>query len=63
MHFAKRAAAEGLLNGWKSVELAQAYLLLSIYTVPVRRWEDDRSWLYIGLAIRCVLSCCEEFSG
>ncbi|KAH9942813.1 hypothetical protein B0H21DRAFT_695974 [Amylocystis lapponica] len=52
MHFAKRAAAEGLLNGWKSVELAQAYILLSIYAVPARRWEDDRSWLYTGLAIR-----------
>ncbi|EMD31564.1 hypothetical protein CERSUDRAFT_119609 [Gelatoporia subvermispora B] len=52
MHFAKHAAAEGLLNGWKSVELAQAYILMSIYSVPARRWEEDRSWLYTGLAIR-----------
>ncbi|KAL6303631.1 hypothetical protein BKA93DRAFT_853541 [Sparassis latifolia] len=52
MHFAKRAAADGLLNGWKSVELSQAYILLSTYGVPARRWEEDRSWLYIGLAIR-----------
>ncbi|TFY54810.1 hypothetical protein EVJ58_g8640 [Rhodofomes roseus] len=52
MHFARRAAADGLLNGWKSVELAQAYILLSTYAVPARRWEEDRSWLYIGLAIR-----------
>ncbi|KAI0071364.1 hypothetical protein K474DRAFT_632780 [Panus rudis PR-1116 ss-1] len=52
MHFAKHAAANALISGWKSVELAQAYLLLSIYGVPAKRWEDDRSWLYIGLAIR-----------
>lgn len=56
MHFARRAAADGLLNGWKSVELAQAYILLSTYAVPARRWEEDRSWLYIGLAIRSVAS-------
>ncbi|CCL98870.1 uncharacterized protein FIBRA_00877 [Fibroporia radiculosa] len=52
MHFARRAAADGLLNGWKSVELSQAYILLSTYAVPARRWEEDRSWMYIGLAIR-----------
>lgn len=54
MHFAKHAAANALIDGWKSVELCQAYILMSIYAVPARRWEEDRSWLYIGLAIRCV---------
>ena len=62
MHFARRAAADGLLNGWKSVELAQAYILLSTYAVPARRWEEDRSWLYIGLAIRSV-AMTESVSG
>lgn len=52
MHFAKHAAANALIDGWKSVELCQAYILMSIYTVPARRWEEDRSWLYTGLAIR-----------
>ncbi|KAI0738159.1 hypothetical protein C8Q80DRAFT_1222509 [Daedaleopsis nitida] len=52
MHFAKHAAASALLNGWKSVELSQAYLLMSLYGVPARRWEEDRNWLYTGLAIR-----------
>lgn len=56
MHFAKHAAASGLLNGWKSVELAQAYLLMSLYGVPARRWEEDRNWLYTGLAIRYAFS-------
>ena len=54
MHFAKSAAAHALVDGYKSVELCQAYILLSIYSVPARRWEEDRSWLYTGLAIRCV---------
>lgn len=54
MHFAKHSAANALIDGWKSVELCQAYILMSIYAVPARRWEEDRSWLYTGLAIRYV---------
>lgn len=56
MHFAKHSAATALIDGWKSVELCQAYILMSIYAVPARRWEEDRSWLYTGLAIRFVYS-------
>jgi len=56
MHFARHAAANALIDGWKSVELCQAYVLLSIYGVPAKRWEEDRGWLYIGLAIRFVKS-------
>ncbi len=52
MHFAKHSAASALTDGWKSVELCQAYILMSIFAVPARRWEEDRSWLYTGLAIR-----------
>ncbi|KAJ7140019.1 fungal-specific transcription factor domain-containing protein [Mycena crocata] len=52
MHFAKHSAANALIDGWKSVELVQAYILMSIYAVPARKWEEDRSWLYTGLAIR-----------
>ena len=54
MHFAKHSAANALTDGWKSIELCQAYILLSLYGVPARRWEEDRSWLYTGLAIRLV---------
>jgi len=54
MHFAKSAASSTLINGWKSVELCQAYILISIYAVPVPRWEEDHGWLYTGLAIWCV---------
>ncbi|KAG2740057.1 hypothetical protein P692DRAFT_201898638, partial [Suillus brevipes Sb2] len=41
-----------LIDGWKSVELCQAYILMSIYAVPVCRWEEERSWLYTALAAR-----------
>ncbi|KAG8694301.1 hypothetical protein FRC08_008576, partial [Ceratobasidium sp. 394] len=51
MHFAKQSAATALIDGWKSVELVQAYILMSVYPVPARRWEEDRTWLYLGLAI------------
>ena len=53
MLFAKSAVANTMIDGYKSVELCQAYILLSIYGVPARRWEEDPSWLYTGLAIRC----------
>jgi hypothetical protein len=43
MHFAKSAASSALIDGWKSVELCQAYILMSIYAVPAPRWEEDRS--------------------
>ncbi|KAF8631666.1 hypothetical protein AX17_005067 [Amanita inopinata Kibby_2008] len=52
MHFAKHSAANALIDGWKSVELCQAYILMTVYAVPARRWEEDRTWLYAGLAIR-----------
>lgn len=55
MHFAKTSAATAFIDGVKSVEAAQAYLLMSVYGLPARRWEEDRSWFYGGLASRWVL--------
>jgi len=52
MHFAKTLAATSLISGPKSIELAQAYLLMSVYGLPARRWEEDRAWFYSGLASR-----------
>jgi len=54
MHFAQLAAGTALISGNKNVEMCQAYILLSLYPVPARKWEDQRSWLYLGLAIRYV---------
>ena len=52
MQYAKLAAGTALISGNKNVEMCHAYILLSVYPVPVRKWEDQRSWLYLGLAIR-----------
>ncbi|CAL1716294.1 unnamed protein product [Somion occarium] len=52
MHFARLAAGTALIGGRKSVEVVQAYLILAMNPVPCRRWEDDRSWVFLGLAIR-----------
>ena len=49
-------AAASFIVGRKSVEMVIAYVLLSLYPIAVRRYEDDRSWLYLGMAIRCVIS-------
>lgn len=52
MHFAKVLAGSYLVNGWKTVELCQAYILLSTFSMPAKKWEEDRSRLYLELAIR-----------
>lgn len=43
---------EILMGGYKSVELSQAFLILSLYHKPTNRLADDRSWQYLGFAIR-----------
>ncbi|KAG8904048.1 hypothetical protein FRB99_002352 [Tulasnella sp. 403] len=50
MHFACVAAAM-LVEGPKSVEICQACIIMSVYPLPARRWEEDRSWLSPHLAI------------
>lgn len=52
MDSARQEAASAFLVGHKRVEVVQAYYLLSLYPIPVRRWQDDRSWIYLGQAIR-----------
>ncbi|KAF7374937.1 Zn(2)-C6 fungal-type domain-containing protein [Mycena sanguinolenta] len=52
MHFAQLAAGTALISGHKCVELCQGYILMSLYPAPTKRWEEERGWLYLGLAIR-----------
>ncbi|KAF8807008.1 hypothetical protein BYT27DRAFT_7190720 [Phlegmacium glaucopus] len=52
MQYAQLAAGTALISGNKNVEMCQAYILLSLYPVPARKWEDQRTWLYLGLATR-----------
>jgi hypothetical protein len=55
MHFAIGSAASSLTDSKKSVELCQAYLLLAIWPLPARKYDEDRTWLYLGLAIRMAM--------
>lgn len=52
MQFAQHAAGTALVSGTKNVEMCAAFILMSLYPMPVKRWEQQRSWLYLGLAIR-----------
>ncbi|KAH8099947.1 hypothetical protein BXZ70DRAFT_893935 [Cristinia sonorae] len=56
IHYARLAAGTALIGGRMSVEVVQAYTLLMLYPVPCRRWEEDRTWIYLGLAIRIATS-------
>jgi len=52
IHFAKAAAASAFIDGWKCVEMCQAYLMLTAYATPTQRYEDSRSGFYSGIATR-----------
>lgn len=54
IYYAQLAAGTALIDGQSSVDAVHAYILLSLYHVPARKWEEDRSWIYLGLAIRSV---------
>lgn len=54
LHLAKAAAANAFLDGWKTIEMCQAYILLGAYIPPARRWEEDRYWFFTGLAFRYI---------
>jgi len=55
MDSARHEAGNAFLMGQKRVEVVQAFYLLSLYPIPARRWEDDRSWIYLGQAIRVAM--------
>ncbi|KAI0263263.1 hypothetical protein BC834DRAFT_325863 [Gloeopeniophorella convolvens] len=55
VHFAKASAASAFIDGWKCVEMCQAYLILTAYAAPTQRFEDSRSGFYSGIATRIAL--------
>ncbi|KAG6911479.1 hypothetical protein DXG01_014553 [Tephrocybe rancida] len=55
MEFARDAAGRALIDGSKSVDVCQAYLLMAVYPVPKKKWAEDRSWLLMGVAIRMAI--------
>lgn len=53
MHFAKNSAGSTLVEGHKSTELCQAYLLLAVWSSgSTKTFDEDRGWLWLGYAIR-----------
>ncbi|WFD35633.1 hypothetical protein MCUN1_002491 [Malassezia cuniculi] len=52
LHRAKKVAFDVLSRGIKSVEIVQGFLLLTLYNQPAERYEEDRTWLFAGVAIR-----------
>ncbi|RDB21455.1 Protein priB [Hypsizygus marmoreus] len=55
MDFARDAAGRALIDGSKSIDVYQAYLILAVYPVPKKKWAEDRSWLLMGVAIRMAI--------
>ncbi|TRM64801.1 hypothetical protein BD626DRAFT_400336 [Schizophyllum amplum] len=55
MRYAHLAAGTALISGPKTVDLCHAFILLALYPTPAKRWEDDRSWIFLGTAIRIAM--------
>ncbi|KAL0064811.1 hypothetical protein AAF712_008208 [Marasmius tenuissimus] len=55
MSYAQLAAGSSLIGGQKNVEMCMAYMLMSLYPAPFKRYEDSRSYMYLGLAIRVAI--------
>ncbi|WFD29652.1 hypothetical protein MSPP1_000662 [Malassezia sp. CBS 17886] len=47
-----QAAFAVMGRGVKSTEIVQGFLLLTLYNQPAERYEEDRTWLFAGVAIR-----------
>ena len=44
------------LDGYRSIEIVQALLILSAYHPPTEKASEDRTWTWIGMAIRIASS-------
>lgn len=54
IYYARFRAGTALISGTKNEEMCAAYLLMQLYPVPAKRWDEDRSWIYLGVGIRHV---------
>jgi hypothetical protein len=48
----RKSAYMVMSRGWKSVEIVQAFMLLTLWNTPAERFEEDKTWLFSGVAIR-----------
>ncbi|KAF9053603.1 hypothetical protein BDZ89DRAFT_976137 [Hymenopellis radicata] len=53
--FARDASAKSLIEGPRTIDVCQAYLLMALYPPPKKKWEEDRRWILMGVAIRVAL--------
>ncbi|KLO17186.1 hypothetical protein SCHPADRAFT_175850 [Schizopora paradoxa] len=47
---ARTCAGNALVQANKDVADCQAFLLCAVYQTPKKKWEDQRGWLYMGIA-------------
>lgn len=52
LRYAKQCALTTLEHGFKSVEIVQAFLFLSLWGEPSMKFEQDTAWMNSGIAIR-----------
>lgn len=50
VEFARDLAGKTLVDGRKTIDECQAFLIQSAYQLPRKRFEDQRTWLTMGLA-------------
>ena len=44
------ASGKALVQGKKTIDECQAFLLVAVYQPPKKQWEEQRGWLHMGIA-------------
>ena len=52
LQMVRKSAYLVMSRGFKSVEIVQAFMLLTLWNTPAERFEEDKTWLFSGVAIR-----------
>ena len=48
----RKVAFDVVNRGFKSIEIVQGFLLMAMYAQPAERFEEDKTWMYSGIALR-----------
>ncbi|SOV05633.1 uncharacterized protein UDID_06361 [Ustilago sp. UG-2017a] len=48
----RKVAFDVVNRGFKSIEVVQGFLLMAMYAQPAERFEEDKTWMYSGIALR-----------
>lgn len=52
LQMVRKSAYLIMSRGFKSVEIVQGFMLLTLWNTPAERFEEDKTWLFSGVAIR-----------